>query len=839
MRLNAGRYAGVCLVSVLLAICSEADPPKNVILFIGDGMGKEAIKAGGYFKGAPLAMQNGFPYTNTVTTYAADNPVTDSAAAATAIACGIKANNLVISLRLPGNGEDLETVLEIYKAAGKSTGLVTTRYLTDATPACFAAHTSTRYDNATIANDYLNVVRPNVLLGGGGYSMTVSGAQAAGFTVVTDRASMQAVNITNTSYLCGIFGTDQLPYEYDGLGSLPHLSEMTDTALAMMQKNTNGFFLMIEGGTIDIAAHGNDITRQVRETLEFDNCIAKGLLWASNRTDTLILVTADHECGGLTVLANNGASNTPTVSWSTTSHTATPVVALASGQRASDVSNVTDNTLFFPMILDVPVVIPSDYDSSNQLTTTANWHYFKGVSEPAGVANAWRSILYTNDSSWATGTMPFRYGDGSNGTLLSDMQTGYLTLYTRQYFVLTNAATIGSLKLGVDYDDAAIVWINGQQVFATTSAPVSTAYNTPAAASHESSLGSTNVVAETNTLTNVTYLVTGTNVIAIQGFNLGTNSSDFVLNANLYVQNYIMPPAGGNWTYFKGTNNPPGGTSAWTQVSYDESAWSTGGMPLHCGDGTGGVELTNMQTQYTTVFARRSFVVTNLTQAARLEFSVDYDDGFVLWLNGQELYQSNDPSNRNYQSVATLGHESSVGQGTSIDAVFNRVYTNAGLVQLGTNVIAVLGLNSGTNSSDFYLNVAMRPAPATNPDEDEDGMPDSWEKAFFGTTVISSGGSSDHDHDGFLDLHEYRAGTDPTNAGSALEIVDNGSTGQLPIITWQSASNRFYGVLLSTNLQSGWVLLAPTNLPGTPPVNVYTDSTTTNAIKFYRIRLND
>lgn len=839
MRWNAGMCAGLCLVTAIFAgNARAAGPPKNVIFFIGDGMGKEAIKAGGYYKGAALAMQNAFPYTNSISTHAANATVTDSAAAATALATGVKVNNLAISQRLPGDGSDLLTLLEIYKAAGKSTGLVTTRFMTDATPACFAAHTSTRYDTTTIANDYLNDVRPNLLLGGGGNNLSSAAAQTAGYTVVVDRATLQAVNVSNVTHVCGIFGSDSLPYEINGMGTLPHLTEMTDTALAMMGQNTNGFFLMIEGGLIDIAGHGNDIATQVRETLEFDRCIEKALLWASNRTDTLILVTADHECGGLTNVINNGASNTPSATWTSTGHTEKPVVALAWGDRAADVSNVTDNTHFFYMVMDEEVPVPVDYDESNRVTTVAGWRYFKGTQEPPGSSNAWRTIGYTNDSAWPTGSMPFRYGDGSTGTLLSDMQNNYYTLYARQAFVLSNAAIIGTLKFGIDYDDAAIVWINGQQVYASTSAPVSTAYNTPAALSHESTLGGGGP-AETNALTNVTYLVTGTNVIAIQGFNQALTSSDFVLDAHLFIRSLTMAAAGGQWSWFPGTNNPPGGTSAWRQVGYDASAWPTGGMPIRYGDGSGGIHLTNMFSQYSTVFARREVIVTNLDDAALILLTVDFDDGFALWLNGLELLQVNAPSNRSYNSLATLSHESSASVDGSIDAVLDNTYTNMGLILAGTNILAVMGFNSGTNSSDFYLNVELLLARQPVEDLDEDGMDDDWERTHFGTTVVTSGGALDFDDDGFPDLFEYRAGTSPTNSASALEFTGTASTGALRVISWQSASNRSYVVLMTTNFSAGWSVLAPTNITATPPINVYTDAASTNFMRFYRVRLNE
>lgn len=324
-------------------------PPKNVIILIGDGMGFEHVRAAGIYKnGSPgTLMMESFPHQGQVTTYSASSPVTDSAAAATAIATGYKVNNGVVSVATPGDGGELETLLEYFKTLGKSTGLVTTTNVTHATPACFGAHESSRYSYSAIANDYLNQTRPNVLFGGGGSGMSVSSAQAAGYTVVTDAAGMLALNTETANMVSGQFGSGGLPYEFDGLDNLPHLSEMTETALKILDNDPDGFFLMVESGLIDWASHINNFSKAVLETIEFDNAVQEVLAWAAGRTDTLIIVTADHETGGLNVDANNGAGNYPTVTWSTTGHTGVNIPVYARGPNAGLISAVMDNTGFF------------------------------------------------------------------------------------------------------------------------------------------------------------------------------------------------------------------------------------------------------------------------------------------------------------------------------------------------------------------------------------------------------------------------------------------------------------------------------------------------------------
>ena len=327
--------------------------PTNVIFCIGDGMGFEKVKAAGmyaYGEVGGLSFE-GFPYQGEVTTHSADSPTTDSAAAATAMATGFKVNNGVISTALPGDGSELYTLLECFKDQGKSTGLVSTTFITHATPAAFGAHEPRRGNLAEIAEGYLNQTRPNVLLGGGGNGMTDAAAEAAGYTVVTDRDELLSLDTEKVSWVSGQFGDTNLPYEFDGLGGLPHLSEMTATALKVLTKNPTGFFLMIEGGRIDHAGHSNDIERNVFETLEFAKTVKVAIDWAKGRADTLIIVTADHETGGLKVLENNGMGNFPTVSWSTGGHTTTNIPVYAWGPNAASISSVMDNTDFFNLVM--------------------------------------------------------------------------------------------------------------------------------------------------------------------------------------------------------------------------------------------------------------------------------------------------------------------------------------------------------------------------------------------------------------------------------------------------------------------------------------------------------
>ncbi|MHC4654165.1 MAG: alkaline phosphatase [Planctomycetota bacterium] len=334
-----------------LTVVAQAEP-KNVIFFIGDGMGPEQVKAAGmYAWGAAGTLSfESFPYNGELTTYSANASITDSAAASTALATGVKVDNGVISIAKPGDGSELETLLERFKAQGKSTGLVTTVYVTHATPAGFGAHEPDRNNYSQIANDYLTQTRPNVIYGGALY---IGGAAGEGYTVVTNRAEMLAYyDAAPETMLSGQFDPGDMPYEADydyDTGTIPRLSEMTDAALSILDNDTDGFFLMVEGGNIDHACHDN-ADKFADEVVEFANAVQEAIDWAAGRTDTLIIVCADHETGGLTVTGNNGQYEYPSVTWSSTGHTATNVPVYAWGENAELISGVMDNTEMFGVV---------------------------------------------------------------------------------------------------------------------------------------------------------------------------------------------------------------------------------------------------------------------------------------------------------------------------------------------------------------------------------------------------------------------------------------------------------------------------------------------------------
>ena len=306
-------------------------------------MGPEQIKAARYYAGTDLFFESA-PWQSEATTFSSDSTTTDSAAAATAIATGEKVDNGFISTESRGTSAELETILEYFKAKDKRVGLVTTAYMTHATPAAFGAHETSRNNISEIAFDYLNQTLPNILFGGGGNGMTIESALAAGYTVVTDSEGLFALDTDNEVFVSGQFGNTHLPYEYDGLGPLPHLSDMATVALDVLDNDPDGFFLMIEGGRIDHACHVNDLSRCIFEILEFSVTVETVFNWIQGRDDTLLIVTADHETGGLTDIADNGPGIIPEATWGSFNHTSTMVPVYAYGLNAELAAAISDNT---------------------------------------------------------------------------------------------------------------------------------------------------------------------------------------------------------------------------------------------------------------------------------------------------------------------------------------------------------------------------------------------------------------------------------------------------------------------------------------------------------------
>ncbi|MFN3550321.1 MAG: alkaline phosphatase, partial [Endomicrobiia bacterium] len=290
---------------------------KNVVLMIADGMGLAAIDCARIFlvgKENLLEFEKA-DFVGIVKTYSEDSLVTDSAAAATAMSCGIKTKNRYLGIK-----EDkswAENIVELAKKNGKSTGLITTVSITHATPAGFVAHTDSR-DEIVVAQQYIEFKNVDLFLGGGEeyfLPRTVNGSKRlddrdlviefkdAGYTIIGTKEELLNLDIYKTKKLLGLFKDLDKVYYIDrkflGLENLPTLAEMSKVALEILSKNKNGFFLMIEGGKIDWGCHNNDIATVLWEIFEFNEAVKEVLKFLSKNKNTLIIITSDHETGGL------------------------------------------------------------------------------------------------------------------------------------------------------------------------------------------------------------------------------------------------------------------------------------------------------------------------------------------------------------------------------------------------------------------------------------------------------------------------------------------------------------------------------------------------------------
>lgn len=324
---------------------------RNIILFIGDGMGTAQITASRISKFGPdgrLTMEK-MPVTGLMNVHSRNNLITDSAASGTAISTGFKTNNRMIAM-LPDSTR-LKTILEKARDSGLATGLVATSAINHATPAVFAAHVCSRYEYDKIAKQLLES-KVNVLLGGGKKfflpDSTAEGsrtdnldlieqAQSNGYEFLETRDAL--LNATSDDVL-GLFKPEALENKPDE----PSLAEMTRQAIKILSRNENGFFLMVEGSQIDWAGHKNDLKYSLREMYSFDDAVKAGLEFALQDEHTLVVVTADHETGGMNITGGSVSEKEMEIKWISKNHTGGMVPIFSFGPQAYSFTGLIDNT---------------------------------------------------------------------------------------------------------------------------------------------------------------------------------------------------------------------------------------------------------------------------------------------------------------------------------------------------------------------------------------------------------------------------------------------------------------------------------------------------------------
>ena len=316
-------------------------PPPVVVLFIGDGMGTEHVHGAGLvgFGAAGSLFMETAPHQGRIQT-ASLSGYTDSAASATTMASGTKTYNG--RLGMDAHGNEVEGLLDIARARGLSVGVVTTDTLTGATPSAFLTHVSSRYETDTIASA-LASDPPQVMLGGGYASLSVPLAESRAL-VVQSADALAAAEVDLERPLVGLFADSELPMIVDMAedDATPRLPALVSTALDHLLTDPDGTLLVVEGARIDHASHFNRTDAVFHEVLELDQTVretVERLLALEDRAVT-ILLTADHECGGLTIIdpVLDAGSGLPGVSWIWNDHTNRDVPVFGWGDAASGLS---------------------------------------------------------------------------------------------------------------------------------------------------------------------------------------------------------------------------------------------------------------------------------------------------------------------------------------------------------------------------------------------------------------------------------------------------------------------------------------------------------------------
>ena len=314
----------------------------NVIYMIGDGMALPQVYAAMLASGEDMTFQQ-FPYIGVVDTHSASNDITDSAAGGTALASDHKTNNAMLGVN--PDTIPVKTVFEALAEQGKKTGIVVTSYVTHATPAAFYAKVPHRKQYEDIAVQMAENPYINLIIGGGMKhfaqrkdSLDLIGRMKneLGWKVYDNLAE---VDVTNQKYAV-IADTNHMPKAADRGDFLPRAVK---TALKTLDNAENGFFLMVEGSQIDFACHGNDSTWMMDEMLDFDYAVNVALDYAKEKGNTLVVVTADHETGGLTLPDPQGKYTNVVFDYSTGSHTCLPVLVYAYGPGAEQFTGWMQN----------------------------------------------------------------------------------------------------------------------------------------------------------------------------------------------------------------------------------------------------------------------------------------------------------------------------------------------------------------------------------------------------------------------------------------------------------------------------------------------------------------
>ncbi|MFW6310043.1 MAG: alkaline phosphatase [Prolixibacteraceae bacterium] len=320
----------------------KPDKPKNIILMIADGMGVAQMTAAHTANKGQLFLNN-FKHIGFITTHSADNYITDSAAGGTAISTGVKTYNGAIGVNT--DKEPVKTILEDAEEKGLATGLISTSSITHATPASFIAHQENRNMYEEIAADFLKT-DVDVVIGGGlehfikrndGRDL-ISELQDKGYNV---ESNLEKAKDIKSGKLVSLTADVHNPRIADRKDMLPVATEI---AVNVLDENKDGFFLMVEGSQIDWGGHAGSTIYIVEDMLDFDQAVGKALDFAATNGQTLVIVTSDHETGGMALTGGDVDTGMVKADYPTGGHSGVMVPVFAFGPGAEEFTGIMDNT---------------------------------------------------------------------------------------------------------------------------------------------------------------------------------------------------------------------------------------------------------------------------------------------------------------------------------------------------------------------------------------------------------------------------------------------------------------------------------------------------------------
>lgn len=351
-------FVGSCSSPTQAPIEEMEQKPKNIILLIGDGMGLSQVSTAFYFQDKRPNFQR-FSTTGLINTSSSSHRITDSAAGATAFSAGVKTYNGAIGV--DSDTAHVETLVEIATKKGMKTGLIATSSITHATPASFFAHEKSRGMQDEIAA-WMPESGVDYFAGGGlkFFADRKDGAnyieklEAKGFVMDTVGTGLDNPSLDKTKKYGYLLARDGMPPILKGRGDF--LAKSTTQALDYLSGTEEGFFLMVEGSQIDWGGHQNNGDYLISELLDFDQTLGVVLDYAEKQGNTLVVVTADHETGGLTLASTaetdeNGKTRSNydkiTPSFSTGGHSATLIPVFAHGPGSAQFTGIYENSEIF------------------------------------------------------------------------------------------------------------------------------------------------------------------------------------------------------------------------------------------------------------------------------------------------------------------------------------------------------------------------------------------------------------------------------------------------------------------------------------------------------------